>query len=77
MRESGTRIRFTMTLTSAGPVTLDLYDVSGRHVAQVYEGAAQAGETAISWSRGGVRPGMYFARLIAPDGAHGAKVVVQ
>jgi hypothetical protein len=77
MRESGTRIRFTMTLSAAGPVTLDLYDVRGRHVAQVYEGSAQAGETAISWSRGSVRPGLYFARLIAADGAHGAKVVAQ
>jgi len=77
VRESGTQIRFTIALGAAGRVTLDLYDVSGRHVAQVYEGTAQAGETAISWSRGGVRPGMYFARLIAPDGAHGTKVVVQ
>jgi hypothetical protein len=55
-RESGSRIRFTIALMSPGPVTLDLYDVSGRHVTQVYRGDAPAGETAVSWSRGSVRP---------------------
>ena len=46
-------------------------------IAQVHEGTASAGETVISWSRGSVRPGLYFARMIATDGAHGAKVFVQ
>ena len=38
---------------------------------------APAGETGINWSGGMVRPGMYFARMVAADGAHGTKVIVQ
>jgi hypothetical protein len=77
LRQGGRSVRFTMTMAEAGEVTLDLYDVAGRHVERLYQGTAPAGQTAISWSGGTARPGMYFARMIAADGAHGAKVVVQ
>jgi hypothetical protein len=77
LREGGRSVRFTMTMAEAGEVTLDLYDVAGRHVERLYQGTAPAGETGISWSGGAVRPGMYFARMIAADGPHGAKVIVQ
>jgi len=77
LRQGGRSVRFTMTMAEAGEVTLDLYDVAGRHVERLYQGTAPAGETGISWSGGSVRPGMYFARMIAADGAHGAKVIVQ
>jgi hypothetical protein len=76
-REGGRSVRFTMTMAQAGEVTLDLYDVGGRHVERLYQGTAPAGETGINWSGGAVRPGMYFARMIAADGSHGAKVIVQ
>jgi hypothetical protein len=74
-RDGGTRIRFTMSLPRAGAVKLDLYDVSGRHVARLYEGDAPAGDTGVTWSRNGARPGVYFARMLAEDGAHVAKIV--
>jgi hypothetical protein len=76
MRIPGAGARFTIALTEPGHVTLDLYDVTGRRIARLYEGEASAGTTGITWSRGSARPGVYFARMIAPDGAHTAKLVM-
>ena len=74
-RSADAGVRFTIAFPAAGPATLDLYDVTGRHVARLWEGDAPAGVTAVTWARGSARPGMYFARLRAADGIQTAKVV--
>ncbi len=75
-RSADAGVRFTIVLPAAGTATLDLYDVTGRHVARLWEGDAPAGVTAVTWARGSARPGVYFARLQAADGIQTAKVVV-
>jgi hypothetical protein len=75
MRSSDAGVRFTITLPAPGPATLDLYDVTGRHVARLWEGETPAGVTAVTWPRGSARPGVYFARLTTANGVENAKVV--
>ncbi|MEP7028112.1 MAG: carboxypeptidase-like regulatory domain-containing protein [Candidatus Eisenbacteria bacterium] len=74
-RAADAGVHLTIALAAAGPATLDLYDVAGRHVARLWEGDAPAGVTAVTWSRGSARPGVYFARLKAVDGVQTAKVI--
>ena len=74
-RAAGSGIQFAIALPASGHVSLDVYDIAGRHVTRLYEGDAPAGTTGVTWSRGSARPGVYFARLLAADGAHSVKVV--
>lgn len=68
-------IRFTVP--AAGPVRLELVDISGKLVGTVYDGPAQAGQTVLQWERGSLARGLYFLRLLA-DGHHATrKVLVQ
>ncbi len=70
----GTSHRLAFTLADAGPVTLDVYDVNGRRQARLYAGDAPAGATELNWSANG-RRGIYFARLVTPQGVRTAKLV--
>jgi hypothetical protein len=68
-------IRFT----APGPVTLDAYDVRGRHVARLFKGDASAGSS-VAWRGTGdggavVPAGMYWLRLAAPGGARTLRLV--
>jgi hypothetical protein len=74
MNERGL-IRFTMP--AAGPVKLELIDMSGKLVGNVFEGMANAGATTLQWERGGLAAGMYFLRMRAGDHAATQKVVLQ
>ncbi len=76
LRQPDASVRFAMALPAETPVSLDVYDVTGRHVAQLWHGTAPVGITSVSWSHGGVRAGMYFARMSATQGAWTAKVLV-
>lgn len=58
-------------LSARGPVRLDLYDVSGRHVRALFHGAADAGEHRLRFEPidGSGRPissGVYFIRMETP-----------
>jgi hypothetical protein len=64
----GTTIRFR--IPTAGQVTLAIYDVSGRRVALLADGARAAGEFASAWDGRDlagreVGPGIYLARVVA------------
>ncbi len=67
-------LRIAFTLADAQRVTLDVYDASGRRQARLYAGDAPAGTTELTWSAGG-RRGVYFARLVTPQGVKTAKLV--
>jgi len=76
---SGTVIRYT---TSApGAVRLSVFDLSGRHVRQLVNGMAGAGQHAIEWNRlddagRRVPPGVYLYRLSAGGLTEAKRVVV-
>lgn len=60
------RIELVFTLRGPSAVSLDLVDLQGRRIANLYQGSAQAGEHTVRVDRsdlGGVSPGVYFARL--------------
>lgn len=59
---SGT-LRFAINLPTSEQASLELVDVTGRRVAEQDLGSRPAGETEITLSRGGLRPGVYWARL--------------
>ena len=65
---ASTALRFE--LTSAGPVTLEVLDVAGKHVATLWEGETPPGPHTAHWdgrdARGARRSvGVYFAKLTA------------
>ncbi|UCH78079.1 MAG: T9SS type A sorting domain-containing protein [Candidatus Coatesbacteria bacterium] len=71
----------TFTLPEAGPARLTVYDVSGRRVATLAEGALEAGEREVVWNltddRGAsVPPGVYFYRLETPTETAARRLVV-
>jgi len=59
----------TYSLPVAGPVTLDIYDIAGRHVRRLVDGEGTVGLHHVDWegrdkSGRRVAPGVYFYRLV-------------
>jgi hypothetical protein len=67
-------IRFTAP--SAGPVTVDVFDVLGRQVATLFDRAASAGSHTATWDASGAAPGVYVVRLVAGTTVRSARLVV-
>lgn len=72
---------FAFNLPAAGHVRVDLYDVAGRSVATIFNGAAGAGVTRVSWNGQGsdgrlLSHGAYFARVRTNGEAAAAKLVL-
>ena len=60
-----TEIRFT--LAEGTDVTLTVYDVTGRIVAELFNGSLGAGDQRITWDASGFPSGTYLYRLVAGD----------
>ncbi len=74
-----TSISYTVPRTS--PVSLRLYDVTGRLVRSLVEGKGEAGNHTVRWDGrddegSAVAPGVYFYRMVAGDFASTRKMVV-
>jgi hypothetical protein len=74
------KCRMLLTGPPEARATVDLYDVSGQHVAKLYDGPVPAGGAAVVWdgrdSVGDrVASGVYFARATTERGSATAKVV--
>ena len=72
-------IRFA--LPSGGPVTLAIFDVSGRRVRTLIDGPLGAGWHQRVWDGrmddgGFARSGVYFSRLEAPQGVRSRKMIM-
>jgi hypothetical protein len=65
-----TTVRFS--LREAANVVLRVFDLQGREVATLVEGAMPAGEHTAHWDASGVAGGAYFVRLEAGQGGSGA-----
>jgi hypothetical protein len=57
-------------------VTLDVYDVLGRRLLRVHDGALPAGRHELPIETVGWAPGVYFARLTTPTAAQSHRMVV-
>jgi len=65
---ASTQIRFT--LKQKGRVSLAIFDINGRQVAELLHAAAfPAGSQHVTWDASGLPPGIYFARLRTGSGA--------
>ncbi len=69
----GARTEIAYTLREAGPVRLEVFDVLGRRVATLVDGAQAAGPQVATWSGraadgAAVPAGVYVYRLTAPAG---------
>lgn len=74
----GRTIELTVGLPHDTRTRLDVYDISGRHVARLMDGWQIAGSSAATWDGrrddgGNAGPGVYFARLITIDGSKVAR----
>lgn len=49
-------------------LTMEIFDLRGRRIAVLFDGAMEAGEHAIPWDGSGVGSGVYLVRLAAEDG---------
>ncbi|MBN1424715.1 lamin tail domain-containing protein [Candidatus Fermentibacteria bacterium] len=66
-----------LAVPQAGPVSVGIYDLSGRRVVHVFEGTLPAGSHSVSWSRGHLASGAYFARAITGCGWVTTPVIVE
>ncbi len=62
-------VRLRFELPQAGLASIDVFDVSGRRVADVTRGTWSAGAHEVAWDAHDFGPGVFEARLTAP-GAH-------
>ncbi len=74
-------VHWTLTLAAAGAVRMAIYDVSGRLVRSLHDGALRSGEHAFAWdgrdARGALAPsGAYFVRATA-GGASATRRIVR
>ncbi|MBD3160750.1 MAG: T9SS type A sorting domain-containing protein [Candidatus Eisenbacteria bacterium] len=71
-----TRTTIRFALPRPGPVSLRVYDPSGREVARLLDGMQEAGRHAIPWSPAGLAKGIYLIRLRANEGVESRKMMV-
>ena len=67
-------------LARAGDVRLELFDVAGRRVRTLAQGAHAPGAHAVAWDgrdddRNPVGAGIYFVRLVTPAGTYRTRIV--
>jgi alpha-tubulin suppressor-like RCC1 family protein len=62
------------SLEAPGAATVEVYDMLGRRVALLHEGATAAGGHQVRWEAGGVAAGVYLVRLVS-EGAQATRAV--
>ncbi len=67
---------FNFELRAASFVGLEVYDVSGRRVAELLSGRQEAGAHVITWDASGLGSGVYLARLTTSGYQDAQKIVV-
>jgi hypothetical protein len=77
----GESTMLSFSIPSAGPVTARVYDVAGRRVATILDQRMEAGAHRIQWngraeSGGAVPAGVYFVRLVTPEGERTRRAVL-
>jgi hypothetical protein len=70
---SGLRVGFDVPRRS--PVSIGLFDVTGRSVGTLVDSVMEPGRYSQQWDTGRLSPGVYFLRMTAPDFEKATKVV--
>ncbi|MBD3166071.1 T9SS type A sorting domain-containing protein [bacterium] len=66
-------VTVSVAVPNAQNVTLAVFDVLGREVAQMHNGVLQAGTHQFSWNAGARPAGIYFLKAVAADGRNDIK----
>ncbi|MGB9589742.1 MAG: T9SS type A sorting domain-containing protein, partial [Candidatus Hydrothermia bacterium] len=66
--------RIYLSLPSASKVSWSVYDVSGKRVAQPYDGTLDQGSYVLTWNTANTPSGIYFYRIAVNDETHLRKV---
>jgi len=69
-----TNIRFSLAATSE--ITLNVYDVQGRLVAELFKGAMESGVHEVAFNANGLTSGVYFAQMSGAFGSDVMKMVL-
>jgi hypothetical protein len=72
----GGMLTIPYTASSSGHLSIVVHDALGRPVRNVYDGNAEPGDHAVSFSPSGLAPGVYHARLRTEKGIMSRKLVV-
>ena len=78
---AGAPLGVRFTLPSAMPARVTLYDVLGRRLRTLHDGASPQGTTSLAWDRRDdagreAAPGVYFVRLVTPQGERSARAAL-
>ena len=68
--------RITIALETARRVHLELFDINGRRVAELYAGDLPAGYHTLSWQADDIPSGVYFVRLRSAGQIRSAKAAI-
>ncbi len=63
-------------LDEAGPLSLRIYDVSGREVAKLFDGVHPGGRSEIVWRPEGLASGLYLVQMETSRGGTGERLVL-
>jgi hypothetical protein len=55
-------------------VSCIVYDAAGNRVSSLAAGAQAAGEHQLTWNAAGVKPGIYFCKLVAGGSTYTARL---
>ncbi|MBU0983785.1 MAG: T9SS type A sorting domain-containing protein [candidate division Zixibacteria bacterium] len=66
----------SFSLPQAGAVSLDVYNVTGQHVATLVEGNLGAGYHTATWDATAYSSGVYFYRLVSTSGVATRKMIL-
>jgi hypothetical protein len=66
----------SFSLPATGQVHIEVFDMMGRMVADLYEGELGIGEHRLLWNAGTVSSGLYFAKVSSPWGQKTQKMVL-
>lgn len=69
-------VRISYAVEGFEPITIGIYDLSGKLVAGLYRGTPGRSGT-ITWRPGSLQNGIYFVKLDAASGSETAKVIIE
>lgn len=70
----GAQAAISYHLSRAASVSCIVYDAAGNVVSRLATGSQAAGEHILTWNAAGVKPGIYFCKLVAGGSTYTARL---
>jgi hypothetical protein len=71
---ASTRIRYVLSVET--DLSLDVYDLMGRHIKTIFEGVQEPGEHTVIWDAPDLPSGIYFVKLTASEKSESTKMLL-